>query len=102
MKDKTNKLLEGRLTTNEEISDYLWQFPCDFLFKAMAYAVPGVEQEIIQVIQRFVPGEYQAKLSPSKKGNYVAVSVTFIATSKSQLDEIYLAVNELENVKVCL
>ena len=83
-------------------TDDLWQFPCQFMFKAMAFAVDGVEGEIVSVIQTFIPGDYTPKLNPSKSGKYVAVSVTFTASSKKQLDEIYLAVNALESVKVCL
>lgn len=89
---------DGQQDSNSE----LWEFPCQFMFKAMAYAVDGVEDEIVSVIQRFVPGDYVPKLNPSRTGKYVAVTVTFTATSKQQLDEIYLAVNALENVKVCL
>ncbi len=85
-----------------DIQEELWDFPCDFMFKAMAHANQSAENEIISVIQSFVPGNYVAKLNPSKKGNYVAVSVTFVASSKEQLDTIYLAVNQLECVKVCL
>jgi len=80
----------------------LWKFPCDFMFKAMAHANQNAEEQIVSTINRHVPGDYMPKLNPSKRGNYVAVSVTFKATSKQQLDEIYLAVNALECVKVCL
>jgi len=82
--------------------DELWQFPCDFMFKAMAHANRNAEDEIVSVINRHIPGNYVAKLNHSKNGNYVAVTVNFLATSKQQLDEIYLAVNELDCVKVCL
>ncbi len=82
--------------------DELWQFPCDFMFKAMAHANRNAEDEIVSVINRHIPGDYVAKLKHSKNGNYVAVTVNLIATSKQQLDEIYLAVNELDCVKVCL
>ena len=80
----------------------LWQFPCDFMFKAMAHANRSAEDEIVSVINRHGPGNYSPKLNHSKNGNYVAVTVNFKATSKQQLDEIYLAVNELDCVKVCL
>ena len=80
----------------------LWNFPCDFMFKAMAHANQDAEEKIISVINSFIPGDYVAKLNPSKKGTYVGVSITFKAASKEQLDEIYLAVNALECVKVCL
>lgn len=86
--------------SEEEID--LWKFPCDFMFKAMAHANQSAEDRIISVINQFVPGDYVPKISPSKKGNYVAVTVTFKASSKEQLDEIYLAVNKLDCVKVCL
>ncbi len=98
-KDEKKNIAEK---TEEDYVNELWQFPCSFMLKAMAYAKPGVEDEVVAVIQRFVPGDYTAKLNPSAKGTYVSVSVSFTASSKAQLDEIYLAVNELENVKVCL
>lgn len=88
--------------TEEEAIAQLWNFPCEFVFKAMAFADQSAEDEIISVINQFVPGDYVPKLNPSKKGTYVAISVSLIADSKQQLDEIYLAVNELECVKVCL
>ncbi|TQV85440.1 DUF493 family protein YbeD [Aliikangiella coralliicola] len=83
-------------------NEALWQFPCQFLFKAMAQAKEGIEDEIVAIIQKHVPGDYVPKLKPSGKGNYVSVSVSFTATSKAQLDQIYLEVNELEAVKFCL
>ncbi|MET1256801.1 YbeD family protein [Aliikangiella maris] len=95
--------MSDKQADNELIShDDLWQFPCQYLFKAMALSKEGVEDEIVAVIQKFVPGDYTPKLNASKKGNYVAVSVTFQASSKQQLDEIYLAVNAIESVKFCL
>ncbi|MCF6194249.1 MAG: DUF493 family protein YbeD [Kangiellaceae bacterium] len=88
--------------TEEQAIQKLWQFPCDFMFKALAHANKNAEDHIVSVINRHVPGDYVPKLNPSSKGTYVAVSVTFKASSKQQLDEIYLAVNALDCVKVCL
>lgn len=88
--------------SEQELVEALWQFPCAFVFKAMAYARTGVEDEIIAQIQKYAPGDYIPKLNLSKKGTYVAVSVSLTATSKEQLDKIYLAVNALDCVKVCL
>jgi len=88
--------------TEQEYVDELWKFPCPFTFKAMAYAGRNAEEEIVAVIQKFAPGDYIPKLNPSSKGTYVSVSITFTANSKAHLDEIYLAVNALDCVKVCL
>lgn len=83
-------------------NDDLWQFPCDFMFKALAFAEQDAETKIVSVVNQHVPGDYIPKINPSKNGNYVAVTVTFKASSKEQLDTIYLAVNALDCVKVCL
>jgi len=88
--------------TEQDYVDELWQFPCQFPFKAMAFANEGVEDEIVAVIQKHIPGDYTPKLNPSSKGTYVSVSITFTASSKEQLDLIYVAVNALDCVKVCL
>ncbi|MDH5432727.1 MAG: DUF493 domain-containing protein [Gammaproteobacteria bacterium] len=88
--------------TEEEAIQQLWQFPCDFLFKAMAFAQDGVEEQIIAAIQKHAPGEYIAKSKPSRNGNYVAVSVNLVAKSKDHLDKIYREVNALDCVKLCL
>lgn len=83
-------------------SEELWQFPCDFMFKALAHANQQADDKIVSVINQFIPGDYVAKINPSQKGNYESVTVTFKAESKKQLDEIYIAVNKLDCVKVCL
>jgi len=90
------------MSDEQNSNDELWEFPCDFMFKAMAYAVEGVEDEIVNAIQQHVPGDYVPKLNPSKTGKYVSVTVSFTATSKQQLDDVYISVNALESVKFCL
>jgi len=90
------------MTDEKNNEESLWEFPCQFMFKAMAHAVEGVEDEIVGVIQQHVPGDYTPSLNPSRTGKYVSVTVSFTATSKQQLDEIYVAVNAIENVKFCL
>lgn len=88
--------------TEQQYVDELWQFPCDFLFKAMAYAHQDAESQVVEVIQGFVPGDYSPIIKPSSKGTYVSISISFTASSKAQLDDIYRAVNALDCVKVCL
>jgi len=88
--------------TNEQAEQLLWQFPCEFLFKAMTVAEKGVEDEIVAVIQRHAPGDYSPTVKASRNGNYFAVSVKLTAQSKQQLDQIYREVNALSRVKFCL
>jgi putative lipoic acid-binding regulatory protein len=87
---------------SQAIIDNLWQFPCDFMFKAMAFSNQNAEEKIIKVIKQWITGDLKQKSTMSQKGTYTAVSITFLAESKEQLDNIYLAVNALDCVKVCL
>ncbi len=103
MSEQDKKAQEQDMQKNlDQHNPDLWKFPCQFLFKAMAVAKEGVEDKIVAAIQQLIPGDYIPKVSPSKKGTYVAVSVTFTAQSKEQLDQVYLAVNKIEEVKFCL
>lgn len=80
----------------------LWEFPCDFTFKAMTQAIEGIENNIISVIQSHVPGNYHPILRESKNGKYISVTVSIYLTSKSQLDKIYKDVYAVEGVKMLL
>lgn len=80
----------------------LWKFPCNFAFKAMTIAVEGIEDNVITAIQKHVPGDYTAKLKPSRGGNYLSVTVQVHLTSKQQLENIYREVHAVEGVKMLL
>ena len=82
----------------------LLTFPCDFPIKVMGKASDDFESQIITLIRAHAPDlkESAVRLRPSGKGNYVSVTVTVTATSKAQLDNIYLALNECEQVLMTL
>ena len=77
----------------------IWEFPCDFPIKVMGKATPEFEVFVLTTIRRHIPGlrENAIELRPSKKGNYLAITVTVHAQSKEQLDAIYqeLTANDL-------
>ena len=80
----------------------LWQFPCDFTFKAMTQAIEGIENNVISAIQKHVPGDYSATLKESRGGKYLSVTVKIYLTSKQQLDNVYKEVHAVEGVKMLL
>ena len=80
----------------------LWKFPCDFAFKAMTLAIDGIENDVISAIQKHAPGDYTAKLKPSRGGKYVSVTIVIYLTDKQQLDNIYKDVYAVEGVKMML
>lgn len=84
--------------------DTLLQFPCEFSIKAMGKAGPGLELEIVEIIRRHVPDLYEGAVStrPSKGGKWNAVTVTITATSKAQLDAIYIDLSNCDKVFMSL
>ncbi len=71
--------------------DTLLEFPCDFPIKIMGDNNAEFEAEIIRIVRQHVPdlGEGAVRQRPSGKGNYLSITVTIRAESKTQLDALY-------------
>jgi len=84
--------------------DTLLEFPCQFPIKVMGNNSANFENEIVMIIRRHIPqlGEAAIKSRPSKTGKYLSVTVTFIAESKAQLDDLYREVNAHPEVRMVL
>ena len=82
----------------------LLTFPCEFPIKIMGRSGENFEAEVIAIVRKHAPDLSEAAVStrPSGKGNYVAVTVTVNATSKEQLDSIYLELNAHKSVVMTL
>lgn len=82
----------------------LLTFPCEFPIKIMGRSGEDFEAEVIAIVRKHAPGLSETAIStrPSGKGNYVAVTVTVNATSKEQLDNIYLELNAHKSVVMTL
>lgn len=80
--------------------DELLEFPCSFSFKVMGVASPHLIPDVLAIIQVLAPGDYATPVpKPSSKGNYEALSIPVIVTSKEHIESIYNAINELELVR---
>lgn len=88
--------------TNE--SDELFNFPCEFPIKIMGRCDCELETLVVEVVNRHVPdlSENAVKIRPSGKGNFISVTVTITATSREQIDNIYLELNAREEVLMSL
>ena len=85
-------------------SETLLEFPCEFSVKAMGLNEPGFHEIVVQIVRRHCPDltEGCSRIRPSKNGKWLAVTVTFEATSKMQLDSIYMDLTEHERVTMSL
>ncbi|MCK4866064.1 MAG: DUF493 domain-containing protein [Gammaproteobacteria bacterium] len=88
--------------TNE--SDELFNFPCQFPIKIMGRSDCELETLVVEVVNRHVPdlSENAVKTRPSGKGNFISVTVTITATSREQIDNIYLELTAREEVLMAL
>ena len=67
-------------------------FPCDFPIKAMGKVSDDFNLIVLEIVRRHAPDieENDIKTRLSKGGRFVSITVTVRATSKSQLDSIYM------------
>ena len=70
----------------------------------MGAAADGFAQAVLEVVLRHAPDFDGATMTvrPSKAGNYLALTCTVRATSKAQLDALYLELTGHPMVKVVL
>jgi len=66
-------------------------FPLVYPLKAAGRNTPGLERTVVTIVQAHVPDfdPTCVTVRESKAGNYLAVSVSFTATSREQLDALY-------------
>ncbi len=71
--------------------DTLFEFPTEYPLKVAGKNVPGFEKTVIEIVSRHVLDFDHATVTAreSKGGKYLAVSVSFVAQSKVQLDALY-------------
>ncbi|EIJ41145.1 hypothetical protein BegalDRAFT_0223 [Beggiatoa alba B18LD] len=73
-------------------NDELFNFPCEFPIKVMGFAELGFDALVIEIVQRHCQHELHKEaisLRTSSGGKYMAVTVTFTAHSREQLDALY-------------
>ncbi|WP_299511655.1 DUF493 family protein [uncultured Limnohabitans sp.] len=82
----------------------LIEYPSIFPIKVMGAMVDGFADAMCQVAQQFDPGfdPTTIELRPSKGGNYLGVTLSITATSREQLDDLYLTLTSHPMVKIVL
>jgi len=84
--------------------DSLIEYPSRFPIKVMGANADGFVHAVIEIARRFDP-EFDAstiELRNSRAGNYLGVTITVTATSRTQLDDLYRTLTAHPMVKVVL
>ncbi len=89
---------------NDNITETLIEFPCDFPIKVMGETHADFSSEIIKTIQTIAPAFDASKIEMrgSTGGKYISLTCTVHVTSKPQLDDIYRAISAHPMVKFAL
>lgn len=98
----------GPEAINKEDLETLFDFPCDFPIKAIG-KVDGADDRrfldlVINCVRRHAPDLDPDRVTTrsGSKGNYLAVTVTIVATSRRQLDAIYMDLSADPDVLMAL
>lgn len=84
--------------------DSLIEYPSLFPIKVMGVQTEGFVHAITEVAKQFDPffDASTLELRPSSAGKYLGITITITATSREQLDGLYIALTSHPMVKVVL
>ncbi len=82
----------------------LFEFPCEFPIKVMGEAADDFDAHVVSIIRKHVTDlpEGATRSRASSGGKFQSVTVTFTATSKAQLDAIYMELTACSRIKMVL
>ncbi len=80
------------------------EFPCQFPIKAMGKNQDDFESLVVTLVRKHCPNLAEGAVisRDSSGGKYLAVTVTVTATSREQLDNIYLELSACQQVLMAL
>jgi putative lipoic acid-binding regulatory protein len=80
------------------------EFPVEFPLKAIGTGSDDFEEFVLEIVRRHVPDlpEEASNTRLSGGGKYLAVTVTFVATSRAQLDALYRELSQHPRVVMLL
>jgi len=82
----------------------LLEFPCRFPIKMMGRDSEPFRRAAIELVERHagvIPAD-SITMSSSRKGTFLSITVTITAESRDQLDRIYQALTDHEEILVAL
>ena len=84
--------------------DSALEFPCHFPIKAMGLNEGDFETLVVEIVRRHAPDmdDSQVRTRPSSNGKYLSVTVTIVASSREQMDNIYMELTACEQVVMAL
>lgn len=80
----------------------LLTFPCSFTYKVIGLAHARLIDQILEVVKRRIPGDYNPTLKLSSGSKYCSVSITIKAIHIEQVETLYKELGNLATVRMIL
>ena len=89
---------------SDAMDEKLLEFPCDFPIKIMGRDQPQFREAAIALIEQHAGNipEDTIRTNLSREGNFLSITITIKAESQQQLDDIYRALSEHDEILVAL
>ena len=78
------------------------EFPTQLTFKVAGVNRENLAQDLISVVQRYVPGDYIPKEKRSSKGSYNSVSIDVLVDNFEQVETLYRELAKVDGVKMVI
>ncbi|MBU0494126.1 MAG: DUF493 domain-containing protein [Chloroflexi bacterium] len=88
----------------DDSEETLFEFPCEFPLKVIGRHCDDLEDHVCAIVRRHVPDLDRGLVSSrsSREGKYLAITLTFTAESKAQLDALYRDLGSQDGVVMVL
>ncbi|MFK5894272.1 MAG: DUF493 domain-containing protein [Pseudomonadota bacterium] len=89
---------------SRETEGLLMDFPCTFPLKVMGLNTDDYPGFVLDIAKKYINGIDKSNLKTrlSKNEKYIAVTLTFLAHSREQIDNVYLELNASERTKMAI
>jgi len=87
-----------------ETEELQMEFPCTFPLKVMGLNKDNYPEFVLDTAKKYINGIDKSNLKTrlSKNEKYIAVTLTFLAQNKEQIDNIYLELNASDRTKMAI
>ncbi|MDY2796847.1 DUF493 family protein YbeD [[Pasteurella] aerogenes] len=101
MTTQNEKIVKLEDIPQKQLKDLL-EFPCSFTFKVVGLNRENLVEDVVEVISRYVRGEYAPRQHISSKGTYNSVSVDIYAEDIEQIETLYKELAKIAGVRMVL
>jgi putative lipoic acid-binding regulatory protein len=89
---------------NTQTEELQIEFPCTFPLKVMGLNEDDYPGFVLAIAKKYINGIDRSSIKTrlSKNEKYIAVTLTFLAQNREQIDNIYLELNASDRTKMAI